>query len=233
MFINLCKVLLRNNRFLIELNKKIIKRSFSISLNENSNQNVVQNTCGVNAFVNRTHTCGQLSERDVGREVRLCGWIQYQRLGKFVILRDSYGLTQIIVLKNKQIQKAIAKIATESVVEVRGIVVGRPEKDINPNLSTGRIEVAAEEVLVLNECRNDMPFIIRDYAEVNEKTRLEYRYIDLRHPKMQSILRLRSQVTNKMRHFLTESQDFVEVETPTLFKATPGVWFKLNCCFRN
>ncbi|CAG2122720.1 unnamed protein product, partial [Medioppia subpectinata] len=103
-----------------------------------------------------------------------------------------------------------------------GQVVRRPDKDINPDLPTGTVEVMADSVVVLNECRKDVPFIIRDYHTVNERTRLEYRYLDIRHPRMQSILRLRSQVVNKMRQFLSEEYGFVEVETPTLFKATPG-----------
>jgi aspartyl-tRNA synthetase len=182
----------------------------------------LQTTGDLNALSTRSHTCGELADTDVGQRVRLCGWIQFQRMGKFAILRDSYGLTQI-VLNDKNHQKVVSKLMPESVLEVMGRVVRRPDKDVNPALKTGAIEVVAEEVNVLNECRKDVPFIIRDYQKVNEKTRLEFRYIDLRHPKMQSILRLRSHVMNTMRQFLTQEYGFVEVETPTLFKATPGV----------
>ncbi|CAG2169040.1 unnamed protein product [Oppiella nova] len=173
----------------------------------------LQTTGDLSALSTRSHTCGELADTDVGQRVRLCGWIQFQRMAKFAILRDSYGLTQI-VLNDKNHQKVVSKLMPESVLEVMGRVVRRPDKDVNPALTTGAIEVVAEEVNVLNECRKDVPFIIRDYQKVNEKTRLEFRYIDLRHPKMQSILRL--------RQFLTQQYGFVEVETPTLFKATPG-----------
>ena len=228
MLIKFCKFLFKNKQTFNSFNNNSKKIRFKHNLSENleklkNNENI----CNINAFVNRSHTCGQLSHKNIGESVRLCGWIQYQRLGKFVILRDSYGLTQIMI-ENKRLQKTISKLMPESVVEISGKVVGRPEKDINQNLKTGSIEVIADEVNVLNDCRNDIPFLIRDYQKVNEKTRLEFRYIDLRHQTMQSILRLRAKVVNKMRQFLTDSYGFVEVETPTLFKATPGVRLDLN-----
>jgi aspartyl-tRNA synthetase len=199
-----------------------IKTQINNKISLNINENQVNN--GLNSFVTRTHTCGQLSELNVGQRVRLCGWIQFQRLGKFVTLRDSYGITQLMVNNNnKHLQKTISKLMPESVIEVCGQVCRRPHKDINNNLKTGSIEVIVEEMIVWNNCRNDIPFIIRDYSKVSEKVRLQFRYIDLRHERMQYNLRIRSQVINKMRNFLIDNYGFVEVETPTLFKKTPGV----------
>ena len=175
----------------------------------------------INQFVKRTHSCGQLNSDHVNQDVILCGWIQFKRMNKFIVLRDSYGCTQLLI-QDKQLQKLVKNLGPESVIQVTGKVLPRPSKEINLSMTTGKIEVEVNDLVVLNKCADDIPFIVRDYQDVNEKLRLNHRYIDLRNPKMQYNLRLRSQVIMKMRQFLHDF-GFVEVETPTMFKRTPGV----------
>lgn len=176
-----------------------------------------------NVFVSRSHTCGQLNASDAGKDVTLCGWVQFQRMKKFITIRDSYGSTQLF-LNDKKLSQKFGKLNIESVIEVQGRVACRPQGEVNDNMATGEIEVHVNELKILNDARIDIPFIIRDYNNVTEINRLSYRYIDLRHPLMQRNLRLRSNVIMKMRQFLIE-YGFIEVETPTLFKRTPGVRF--------
>lgn len=175
----------------------------------------------INQFAKRTHSCGQLNSDHTNQDVILCGWIQFKRMNKFIVLRDSYGCTQLLI-QDKRLQKLIKNLGPESVIQVTGKVLPRPSKEINLAMTTGKIEVEVNDLVVLNKCADDIPFIVRDYQDVNEKLRLKHRYIDLRNPKMQYNLRLRSQVIMKMRQFLHDI-DFVEVETPTMFKRTPGV----------
>ncbi|XP_048354519.1 aspartate--tRNA ligase, mitochondrial isoform X2 [Sphaerodactylus townsendi] len=186
----------------------------------------VLQVCGadLNRFVARTKTCGELRSADVGQEVTLCGWIQYQRQGLFVVLRDFQGLTQILIPQDETdspLKKILCDTPVESVVRVTGKVVSRPPGQANPRIPTGEIEVKAETAEVLNSCKK-LPFEMKDFMKKNEALRMQYRYLDLRSFQLQHNLRLRSQMVMRMREYLCNCYGFVDVETPTLFKRTPG-----------
>lgn len=177
-----------------------------------------------NSFVARTKTCGELRSSHIGQEVTLCGWIQFQRQGQFVVLRDFQGLTQIIIPQDEgvsHLKKILCDSPLESVVRVTGTVVSRPPGQTNPRLPTGDIEVKVEAAEVLNSCKK-LPFEMKDFVKKNEALRMRYRYLDLRSVQMQHNLRLRSQVVMRMREYLCNHHGFVDIETPTLFKKTPG-----------
>ncbi|XP_030428033.1 aspartate--tRNA ligase, mitochondrial isoform X4 [Gopherus evgoodei] len=177
-----------------------------------------------NSFVPRTNTCGELRSAHVGQEVTLCGWIQYQRQGLFLVLRDFQGLTQIIIPQDEahsHVKKVLYDAPVESVVRVTGTVTSRPPGQKNPRMPTGDIEVKVKTAEVLNSCKK-LPFEIKDFIKKSESLRMQYRYLDLRSFQMQLNLRLRSQMIMKMREYLCYLHGFVDVETPTLFKRTPG-----------
>uniref|UniRef100_A0A8C2INN5 Aspartyl-tRNA synthetase 2, mitochondrial n=1 Tax=Cyprinus carpio TaxID=7962 RepID=A0A8C2INN5_CYPCA len=155
----------------------------------------------------------------IDEEVTLCGWIQYLRQDLFVILRDFSGLVQILIPQDEV--NAFLGLTLESVSMVKGRVRRRPEGQENKKMSTGEIEVCAESLEVLNTCRK-LPFEIKDFVKKSEALWMQYRYLDLRSPRMQYNLRLRSQMVMKMREYLCNLHGFVDVETPTLFKRTPG-----------
>ncbi|XP_053099949.1 aspartate--tRNA ligase, mitochondrial [Hemicordylus capensis] len=182
------------------------------------------NPADFNSFVARTKTCGELRSAHVGQEVTLCGWIQFQRQGQFVVLRDFQGLTQIIIPQDEDashLKKVLCNAPVESVVRVTGTVVSRPPGQNNPRMPTGDIEVKAEAAEVLNSCKK-LPFEVKDFIKKNESLRMQYRYLDLRSVQMQYNLRLRSQMVMRMREYLCNHYGFVDIETPTLFKKTPG-----------
>ncbi|KAM6327602.1 aspartate--tRNA ligase, mitochondrial [Podargus strigoides] len=178
-----------------------------------------------NSFVTRTNTCGELRSAHVGQEVKLYGWIQYQRQGLFLVLRDFQGLTQIIIPQDEahsHVKELLCNAPVESVVRVTGIVSPRPPGQENPKMPTGDIEVKAETAEILNSCKK-LPFEIKDFIKKSEALRMQYRYLDLRSLQLQHNLRLRSQVVMRMREYLCNLHGFVDVETPTLFKRTPGL----------
>ncbi|KAJ2947093.1 hypothetical protein O0L34_g16440 [Tuta absoluta] len=170
-----------------------------------------------NSFTYRTHTCGDLRAKNKGEKVIICGWVQWVRFSKFLLLRDAYGLTQCIVGETN----IDLNFPLDTVLKVEGIVRSRPENMINQKMETGEIEVVMDKVEVLNTAE-DLPFNVRDYQKAKEQLRLQHRYVDLRFPEMQTILRHRSSMLHNMRRFLVEKHNFVEVETPTLFCRTPG-----------
>ncbi|NWZ22041.1 SYDM protein, partial [Asarcornis scutulata] len=177
-----------------------------------------------NSFVARTNTCGELRSAHVGQEVTLYGWIQYQRQGLFLVLRDFQGLTQIILPQDEahsHVRKLLSNAPVESVVRVTGIVSSRPPGQENPKMPTGDIEVKVETAEILNSCKK-LPFEIKDFIKKSEALRMQYRYLDLRSFQLQYNLRLRSQIVMRMREYLCNLHGFVDVETPTLFKRTPG-----------
>uniref|UniRef100_A0A8B9SZ89 Aspartyl-tRNA synthetase 2, mitochondrial n=1 Tax=Anas platyrhynchos TaxID=8839 RepID=A0A8B9SZ89_ANAPL len=177
-----------------------------------------------NSFVARTNTCGELRSAHVGQEVTLYGWIQYQRHGLFLVLRDFQGLTQIILPQDEahsHVRKLLSNAPVESVVRVTGIVSSRPPGQENPKMPTGDIEVKVETAEILNSCKK-LPFEIKDFIKKSEALRMQYRYLDLRSFQLQYNLRLRSQIVMRMREYLCNLHGFVDVETPTLFKRTPG-----------
>uniref|UniRef100_A0A3P8NHW0 Aminoacyl-transfer RNA synthetases class-II family profile domain-containing protein n=1 Tax=Astatotilapia calliptera TaxID=8154 RepID=A0A3P8NHW0_ASTCA len=170
----------------------------------------------------RSHTCGELRSDDAGKKVTLCGWVQYLRQDLFVILRDFSGLTQILIHQESPstLKATLCNLTPESVIKVTGTVRNRPVGQEN-KMPTGEIEVLAENVEVFNVCQK-LPFEIKDFVKKSESLRMQYRYLDLRSSQMQKNLRLRSQLVMKMREYLCNVHGFVDVETPTLFKRTPG-----------
>jgi aspartyl-tRNA synthetase len=184
----------------------------------------VTSTYDVSPDVTGKLTCGSLRAGDVGRAVVLNGWVNRRRdLGGliFIDLRDRYGLTQVTF--NPQVVESAHAVAStvrnEFVLRVHGIVRHRPEGTENPRLPTGEIEIEAQTVEILNEAKTP-PFYINEEVDVDEGLRLQYRYLDLRRPKMQSNIILRHRIVKHMRDYLDE-RGFVEVETPCLIKSTP------------
>ena len=172
----------------------------------------------------RTHRCGELRADDAGKQVLLMGWVARRRdLGSliFIDLRDRTGITQVVF--NKDAQPAphgrAGELGREFVVAVRGTVVKRDPKTVNPELETGEVEVAAEELFVLNDARTP-PFAIEDAGVAAEDTRLRYRFLDLRRPRMQRNIELRHKLAFEIRRYMTE-QGFFEIETPFMTRSTP------------
>lgn len=186
-------------------------------------QIITNQTAAVNKFTYRTHNCSELRIENVGQKVTLCGWVQYYRMKKFIVLRDGYGITQILIPNdNEQIHKSIEDLTYETVVLVDGVVVPRPDTMKNIEQETGEIEVKAANIEILNWAKADLPMDIREHNKAEEPVRLQHRYIDLRSSDMQYNLRTRSKVIMNMRECLINKFGFVEVETPTLFRRTPG-----------
>lgn len=172
----------------------------------------------------RTHRCGELSAANIGETVTVMGWVQKQRNKGgiiFVDLRDRAGILQVIFEESDCGEENFAKaekLRSEFVVAV----VGRVEKRAaaaNENLSTGEIEVRAEQVRILSEAETP-PFPIEAETKTKEELRLKYRYLDLRRPNLQKNLMLRSRITTTIRSHLT-GEGFLEIETPMLTKSTP------------
>ena len=147
-------------------------------------------------------------------QVTLTGWIQHLRMDKFILLRDKSGSVQL-VLQDK------LNAPLESCIGVEGTVVARPLDMVNSRLSTGEIEVHVDEVKSVNPAASQLPFYIKPYNTAKESLRLKHRYLDLRHPWLQNNLKVRSDLMLHMRQFL-QNEGFVDIETPTLFRRTPG-----------
>uniref|UniRef100_A0A7N9D8A4 Aspartyl-tRNA synthetase 2, mitochondrial n=1 Tax=Macaca fascicularis TaxID=9541 RepID=A0A7N9D8A4_MACFA len=176
------------------------------------------------SFAVRTNTCGELRSSHLGQEVTLCGWIQYRRQNTFLVLRDFHGLVQVVIPQDESaasVRKILCEAPVESVVQVSGTVISRPAGQENPKMPTGEIEIKVKTAELLNACKK-LPFEIKDFMKKTEALRLQYRYLDLRSFQMQYNLRLRSQMVMKMREYLCNLHGFVDIETPTLFKRTPG-----------
>lgn len=180
--------------------------------------------------VKRTHYCGELNERHEGERVLLQGWVNRRRdLGGLVFLdlRDRTGLVQVVVDPESPAFAEAERVRGEYVLEIEGTVRARPADQVNPELATGRVEVAAARLEVLNEAATP-PFPVDaswrgedDPAErVNEDLRLKYRYLDLRRKPMLDRLRLRHTVIKAIWDFLS-AEGFVQVETPFLTRSTP------------
>ncbi len=172
----------------------------------------------------RTHTCGELNANHVGESVVLNGWVNTVRLhGQvvFVDLRDRYGKTQIVFNSEDYPGDfdAVKKLSMEDVLSVTGTVQNRGEGAVNPDLSTGEIEVMISKMEMLNEAA-PLPFIISDRNSAEEDLRLKYRYIELRTDELQNNLKIRHKTYQAVRSYLS-GQDFMEVETPVLMKSTP------------
>lgn len=173
----------------------------------------------------RTHRCGELNRTNLGETVTLIGWVKSIRDHGgllFMDLRDRQGLTQLVIdPQNKTLADAVASLRDESVIEVQGTVLARPENTINPKLATGEIEVSVTQLTIHNICA-PLPFPLDDERaeKVNEELRLTYRYLDLRRPKFQDLLYKRHKIAHTVRNYL-DAHDFMEVELPSLFKTTP------------
>lgn len=170
----------------------------------------------------RSHYCGVVDAALIDSEVTLCGWVHKRRDHGgviFIDLRDREGLVQVVVDPDTaEIFNIAEQVRNEFVLQVSGRVRNRPAGTINPELRTGEIEVLAKDLKVLNAAETP-PFQLDD-DDVQEETRMRYRYVDLRRPDMQRRMRLRSTVTQKLREALNE-QGFLDVETPILTRATP------------
>ena len=174
--------------------------------------------------VRRTHTCGELTKEDVGKEVVLCGWAATVRDHGgllFVDLRDRYGVTQVVFNPevDSELHARAHQLRTEYVISVRGKVQQRPEGMRNPKLATGEIEVRAADMELLNRSETP-PFEIDTADPISMDVRLRYRFLDLRRQEMQGNLTLRHRLTQSIRHYLDE-RGFIDVETPMLTKSTP------------
>ncbi len=172
----------------------------------------------------RTNTCGELRAKDAGCRALLMGWVHRRRdLGGviFIHLRDREGVTQIVFHTDAdaEIHAKAELLRSEYVIAVEGKVKQRSADTINPNLATGEVELVAEKIWILNESRTP-PFPMEDDVDVSEDARLKFRYVDLRRPRMQRNIILRSQISFAVREFLV-SQGFLEIETPFMTRSTP------------
>ena len=171
----------------------------------------------------RTNYCGDITENILGKQVELCGWVHRVRnLGEivFIDLRDREGLVQVVVdPQNAELVALARTLRNEFVLQVTGTVRVRPEGIVNLKLKTGKIEIAASNIVIINRSE-PLPFPINEKQETNEDLRLRYRYLDLRRFEMMQNLILRASVTSVMRLFM-DGRGFVDVETPILTKSTP------------
>ena len=168
--------------------------------------------------------CGELRLSDQGKTVNLSGWVNRRRDHggvTFIDLRDRSGFVQVVFNPDisPQAHEAAEPVRSEWVIQVSGVVRKRPEGMVNPNLPTGEVEIEVNELTVLNPAKTP-PFPINKEEEVDEQTRLRYRYMDLRHERMTNNLVLRHRIIKFIRDYL-DQQDFLEIETPILFKTTP------------
>ena len=171
----------------------------------------------------RTHKCNELSEQNVGDEVGVMGWVSRVRnLGglRFVDLRDRYGIVQLLIDPSQgSLGEQSKSLNMEDVIACKGTVQARPDEMSRDDIATGRIEVAVDELFLLNDSKVP-PFTITDDVKANEDLRLKYRYLDLRRTPMREKIELRHRVILAVRKFLDE-KGFLEIETPMLVRQTP------------
>ena len=171
----------------------------------------------------RTHTCGDLRISDVGKNVKICGFVETIRdLGGLVFLdiRDMYGITQVVTAGKEDIVDFSSRIPIESSVCIDGTVRKREPETYNPNISTGEVEVVIKDVVVLGKRTKMLPFEVNKNKEIREDLRLKYRFLDLRSSKLQQNLILRAKVIQFLRNQMIE-QGFLEVQTPILTSSSP------------
>ncbi|KAK2145014.1 hypothetical protein LSH36_709g01030 [Paralvinella palmiformis] len=208
------------------------------------------------SMTKRTHHCGELRVSDVGKEVTLCGWLQYLRMdGQFIVIKDAHGTTQITVPQHSEsnIRDVVNHMPLESVIEVIGIVEKRPDAQDNKNMPTGDVEVIAKDVKLLNPCRKDLPFHTHDFHKVDviqfnnsgsnsfpQNISIFVNVVDLGHGKRipengipisgsathsdaeKSQVKIKCDNEDERSTCVTCTVSFVDVETPTLFRRTPG-----------
>lgn len=168
----------------------------------------------------RTHTCGELREKNIGQEVKLSGWLSSVRdLGSvvFFVMRDFYGYTQVVVADEK-LQQQIREIPRESTISVEGKVVKRSSP--NKEMPTGMIEVEPTTINLLGKCYENLPFEVATSTQSREDTRLKYRYLDLRNPDVREKIEFRSKVVSWLRNKMTQ-KGFLEITTPILTSSSP------------
>ncbi len=175
-------------------------------------------------MLKRTHTCGELRKENINESVNLNGWVNTVRLhGQviFIDLRDRYGKTQIIFNSDDYSGdfEAVKKLSMEDVLSIKGTVQARRENAVNPNMSTGEIELMVETMELLSETA-PLPFVITDRESALEDLRLKYRYLELRTDELQHNIIIRHKSYQAVRSYLSE-KNFLEVETPILMKSTP------------
>lgn len=171
----------------------------------------------------RSHYCGEIRSDHIGKNVRVCGWVQSRRDHGGVIfldVRDREGIVQIVFDPENRMAFEIAEeLRSEFVIRAEGRVRHRGHDQVNPKLPTGEVEILVATVELLNRSRA-IPFKLDEYSTAGEDTRLRYRYLDLRRPEMQQNLQIRAAIARETRAFL-DQEGFVEIETPTLTKSTP------------
>ena len=171
----------------------------------------------------RTHKCNEISKDLIGKEISIAGWIRRRRDHGGVIffdVRDETGLVQVVYNPElKEIFELAESCRNEFVIYSKGKVRERPDGTVNENLISGKVEIEANELTILNTSL-PLPFQLDEYSSVGEETRLKFRFLDLRRDEMQSNLRLRAKASQVLREFLNLN-DFIEIETPLLTKATP------------
>ena len=166
----------------------------------------------------RTHTCGELTKQDIGKQVMLSGWVSTIRDHggiTFVDLRDHYGITQLVL----HVEPTF-KLSKESVITAKGTVIQRAEETINSKLTTGEVEVDVTELSLISACQSTPPFEIDDSRSVSEELRLKYRFLDLRNPDVKKNIVFRSKVIQALRSAMIDL-DFTEVQTPILTASSP------------
>ena len=171
----------------------------------------------------RTHNCNEISLDDVGKKVKISGWVQTIRdLGGLVFLdiRDMYGITQVVTSGKPEDVDFASHIPIESSVCVSGIVKKRDEETINPKLKTGLVEIQIEEITILGKRTQNLPFEVNTDQEIREDLRLQYRFLDLRNDRLKNNLILRAKVIQYLREQMIE-QGFLEVQTPILTSSSP------------
>ena len=171
----------------------------------------------------RTHTCGDITLEDVGKKVKIAGFVQTIRdLGGLVFLdiRDMYGITQVVTSAESNIVDFASHIPIESSVSVEGIVRKRSEDTINEKIKTGLVEIYIDDIQILGKRTADLPFEVNTEQEVREDLRLKYRYLDLRNDRLKSNIILRSKVIQFLREEMIK-QGFLEVQTPILTSSSP------------
>ena len=184
----------------------------------------------------KTHHCNELDEKDIGKEVVLMGWVQKRRDHGgviFIDLRDREGISQVVFNpeENKETHNKAHGIRSEFVLSVKGLVALRPDNMINAKLQTGKIEIIANELKILNFAQTP-PFQIQENTEVSENVRLEYRYVDLKRQTLQKNLIKRAKVTTLTRNYLNNLR-YLDIETPFLTQSYTRRSKRLSCAKQN
>jgi len=167
----------------------------------------------------RTHLCGEVSENEIGKEVRVAGWVENIRDHggvKFIDLRDHYGVVQIVVYDDN----LLTNVTKECTITASGTVVLRAEDTINPKINTGTVEVKITALTVLGKVLSNLPFEVGSSTDTKEDVRLKYRYLDLRNQKVHGNIILRAKIIAFLRKKMTE-MDFLEIQTPILSASSP------------